>query len=90
MAAFVPEDKETTMLYVRLYQKFLIFPVLKDLVNCIMMQFNRFVLNQDRSVVTSQEPKYSYVYNIEMLVSADSPIMLFRKYLHDKMKEQGS
>ncbi len=87
MAAFVPQDDETTILYIRLYQKLFKIPVLRELINLIIMRFNKIVLNQDKGVVTSQIPKFSDISNKELLVQADLPILLFRKYLHEKMNE---
>ncbi|MDP8012112.1 MAG: hypothetical protein ACP5F1_01315 [Thermoplasmata archaeon] len=86
VAAFVPQDENTTILYVRLYQKFLNAPLLKNLINFIIMRFNKIVLNQDKGVVESQVPKFSDISNKELLVQVDSPILLFRKYMHEKMK----
>jgi phenylpropionate dioxygenase-like ring-hydroxylating dioxygenase large terminal subunit len=87
MAAFVPEDENRTILYVRLYQKFIKIPLISSLINYIFMRFNRVVLKQDRGVVTSQIPKYSDISNKELLVQADAPILLYRKYLHENSKE---
>ena len=86
MAAFVPENDETTIIYIRVYQKFVRFPIISTLINSIIMRFNKFVLNQDKNVVTSQIPKVSDIYNRELLVQSDAPIILFRKYLHENAK----
>ncbi|MGB9815690.1 MAG: Rieske 2Fe-2S domain-containing protein [Thermoplasmata archaeon] len=87
MAAFVPENDQRTVIYVRLYQKYVKAPILKNLFNFITMRFNRIVLNQDKKVVESQIPKFSDISNKELLVQADKPILLFRKYMHDNLKE---
>lgn len=87
MAAFVPEDENRTILYVRIYQKFINIPLISSLINYIFMKFNKMILKQDRSVVTSQIPKYSNISNKEFLVPADAPILLYRKYLHENSKD---
>jgi hypothetical protein len=86
MAAFVPENDGTTIIYIRVYQKFVRFPIISTLINSIIMRFNKLVLNQDKNVVTSQIPKVSDIYNRELLVQSDAPIILFRKYLHENAK----
>jgi hypothetical protein len=57
------------------------------LINYIIMRFNKMILKQDRSVVTSQIPKYSNISNKEFLVPADAPILLYRKYLNENSND---
>lgn len=83
VAAFVPVDDTSTTLYIRIYQKILNVFLLKSIFNYITMRFNGVVLKQDEGVVTSQTPKISDIYNKELLVQADAPIILFRKYMHE-------
>ncbi len=86
MAAFIPSNDDTTILYIRVYQKFLKIPLLKSLVNLLLMKFNKIVLNQDENIVTSQIPKISDVRNKDLLVQADIPVAMFRKYMYEKSK----
>ena len=87
MAALVPEDENRKISYVSIYQKFINIPLISSLINCIFMRFNKMILKQDRSVVTSQIPKYSDIYNKEFLVPADAPILLYRKYSHENSQD---
>ncbi|MGC8609157.1 MAG: hypothetical protein ACP5UV_04715, partial [Thermoplasmata archaeon] len=86
MAAFIPSNDDTTILYIRVYQKFLKIPLLKSLVNLLLMKFNKIVLNQDENIVTSQIPKISDVRNKDLLVQADIPVAMFRKYMYEESK----
>ncbi len=54
---FAPIDENNTRIYLRLYQKFMKVPGLKQLVNSISNISNRYILHQDRSVVLTQIPK---------------------------------
>ena len=90
VAAFVPESEQTTVIYVRLYQKLARAPIISSLFNWFMMRFNGVVLNQDRNVVESQVPRFSDVRNRELLVPADSPIILFRRYMYENLGRKGA
>jgi phenylpropionate dioxygenase-like ring-hydroxylating dioxygenase large terminal subunit len=79
VAAFVPVDRENTILYLRFYQNFVPLPVIRDLVNRLFMPFNRFVAHQDRRVVVTQEPKASGLQIGEQLFQADRPIIEYRR-----------
>ncbi|MGC9145984.1 MAG: Rieske 2Fe-2S domain-containing protein [Nitrososphaeria archaeon] len=87
MAAFVPQDEYSTIIYIRLYQKFLKIPLLDGLFNRLMMYFNKIVLNQDKNVVESQYPKISDIRNRELLVYSDLPIILYRKYMYKNLEQ---
>ncbi|TNE50694.1 MAG: aromatic ring-hydroxylating dioxygenase subunit alpha [Deltaproteobacteria bacterium] len=78
-AAFVPVDDNTSITYLRLYQKFLTVPVLGQAISKLMMWFNQRVLGEDRPMVISQEPNRSELHMEELLVPGDSPIIEFRK-----------
>jgi len=85
LVAFVPVDEEHTCIYLRTAQKFVKFPILKELTDAIMMYFSIIVLNQDKRVVLTQIPKYSELKMNENLVSGDKPIATYRM-LRDRMK----
>jgi phenylpropionate dioxygenase-like ring-hydroxylating dioxygenase large terminal subunit len=57
--AFTPIDEGNTMLYIRFYQRFMRFPLLRELVGWMASHFNRIVANQDRRVVISQSDRSS-------------------------------
>jgi phenylpropionate dioxygenase-like ring-hydroxylating dioxygenase large terminal subunit len=83
VVAFVPVDHEHTLLYLRLYQRFLRVPILRGLVNGMVMPFNRVILHQDRRVVVTQTPKASPVGPgdrrlRENLVPGDAPVAAYR------------
>lgn len=79
VAAFVPVDGENTILYLRVYQKFMKIPVLKQLVHWLSCRSNLYVAHQDRRVVETQVPKRSYLRGGEQLIQGDLPIMEYRK-----------
>jgi phenylpropionate dioxygenase-like ring-hydroxylating dioxygenase large terminal subunit len=78
-AAFAPVDDERTVIYVRMYQKFLRLPLLAGLVNRVLSLMNRVILNQDKRVVITQEPRRSWLRMGENLVQGDLPIVTFRR-----------
>lgn len=78
--AFVPVNDKQTKLYLRAYQTFCTIPLLSDLVNLIMMQQNRYILNQDKHVVLSQKPLCVLDADDEKLYPSDKGIAHFREY----------
>jgi len=86
VAAFVPVDKEQTLLYLRFYQKFMRWPLLRDLVNWMSMYLNRIIAHQDRRVVITQTPKPSGLRIGENLIQADVPIVAYRQRRHELLK----
>ncbi len=85
VVAFVPVDDGHTVLYARQYQKFVRMPGLRTLVNRLSIPFNRFVLHQDRRVVTSQRPKASSLRMGEKLIPSDAPIIEYRRRRQELM-----
>jgi phenylpropionate dioxygenase-like ring-hydroxylating dioxygenase large terminal subunit len=79
VVAFAPIDDEHTMMYVRLYKKTVTLPVLKTIYNFFSRFGNRFILNQDRRVVVTQEPKMSQLRMDERLIQGDRPIIFYRR-----------
>lgn len=77
--SFTPVDEENTIIYLRMYQKIVSIPVLKNLLHFIMMQYNLIILNQDKRVVITQLPKKSELKMDERLVMADLPIVKYRQ-----------
>ena len=75
MAAFVPVDKEHTLLYLRFYQRFLRLPMVGDLAAGLAIPFNVLVAHRDRRVVQTQRLKLSALHIDERLVQADRPII---------------
>jgi phenylpropionate dioxygenase-like ring-hydroxylating dioxygenase large terminal subunit len=79
VAAFAPVDEHHTRIYIRFYQSFFRVPVLKRLVNRLMMPVNRIILHQDRRVVSTQVPDASALRMDEKLIPGDLPIVEFRR-----------
>ncbi|HUI86789.1 MAG TPA: aromatic ring-hydroxylating dioxygenase subunit alpha [Nitrososphaerales archaeon] len=78
-AVFAPVDEESTMMYIRQYQKVVTIPVLKQIFDVFGSVFNRIVANQDKPVVETQLPKRTAMGIGEYLIQADRPILLYRK-----------
>ena len=85
-AAFVPVDKENTLIYLRSYQNFVKIPILEQIVNYILKLSNIFILRQDKRVVITQLPKKTSVKMDERLIMGDKPIIEYRKYREELMK----
>lgn len=78
-AAFVPVDENNTIIYLRFYQKFIKFPLIKEFVNYAGKIFSKIVLRQDKRVVITQLPNKSGVQINERLIMGDKPIIEYRK-----------
>ena len=85
-AAFVPVDEENTLIYIRYYQRIVNVPVFRELFNYIGKVSSRVILNQDKSVVSSQLPKRSEHSMDERLIMADKPIVEYRRR-REELKE---
>jgi phenylpropionate dioxygenase-like ring-hydroxylating dioxygenase large terminal subunit len=79
VAAFVPVDAESSLIYLRFYQSFMRVPLLRDAINRLAMPFNRKVLHQDRRVVLTQQPRATALQMGENLVQGDRPIVEYRR-----------
>jgi phenylpropionate dioxygenase-like ring-hydroxylating dioxygenase large terminal subunit len=87
LAAFVPVDREHTILYLRFYQRFIRLPILRDVVNRLAMPFNLKIAHQDRRVVVTQEPKASGLTIGEKLIQGDRPIIEYRRRRQELIEE---
>ncbi|NHJ49555.1 MAG: aromatic ring-hydroxylating dioxygenase subunit alpha [Asgard group archaeon] len=87
-AAFTPVDEENTIIYLRLYQKIIRFPLLGQLMTRISHRFNRRILAQDKRVVITQLPKKSDYKMDENLIQGDKPIIEYRKKRDELLKLQ--
>jgi len=83
VAAFVPIDEEHTKIYIRSYQKFVTLPILKDLVNALLITSNKKILKQDYNIVTSQKPLGELNWPEEKLFPSDRAIAFYRKKLSE-------
>jgi phenylpropionate dioxygenase-like ring-hydroxylating dioxygenase large terminal subunit len=90
LAAFIPVDRDNTILYLRFYQKFLRTPLLRGLVTRLAMPFNLVVAHQDRRVVVTHQPRVSGLQIGEQLFPADRPIVEYRRRRQELMEKAGS
>ena len=78
--AFAPVDDNHTKLYLQGHRAHLTWPPFSWLANAFDRAINKWVLSQDRKVVTSQEPQNSLLAS-ETLMKSDELIRHFRKWL---------
>lgn len=79
-AAFVPVDDETTIIYLRFMQKFMPYPIIRNVVNYIGSKFNLKILHEDHEIVKDQVPQMITETMHENLIAGDLPITEFRKH----------
>jgi len=79
IVAFVPIDETNTLLYLRIYQKMVKLPFLRDIFFLLTNIFNRIVLRQDRRVVETHQPMATQLKMDENLIAGDYPVILYRK-----------
>lgn len=77
--AFVPIDRENTLLYVRAYQRFATFPGVRQVLGQLLNIQSQQVLHQDQRVVLSHPPHSSTLAKHEKLYPSDQGIAWFRK-----------
>lgn len=78
MLAFVPVSEHATRLYLRSYQSFVTIYGISKLVDKISQWQSRYILNQDREVVLSQQPQNVMEAQHEVLYQSDTAIKHFR------------
>jgi phenylpropionate dioxygenase-like ring-hydroxylating dioxygenase large terminal subunit len=86
VVAFSPVDDENTVLYVRMYQRVVRVPILRELFNLISLLGNRVIVRQDRRVVVTQQPKRTELKMGERLFQADRPIVMYRRRREELME----
>ncbi len=84
--AFVPIDDNTTRIYLRFYQNFMLIPGLKQIVNFTADCFNHKVINEDYHIVKDQIPKFTQLAKNEQLIQGDLPIGEYRKRYRELME----
>jgi phenylpropionate dioxygenase-like ring-hydroxylating dioxygenase large terminal subunit len=75
---FTPIDEENCMIYLRNYQRFVKFPVLRKLVALLINPSSKYILYQDKRVVLTELPKKTGLHIGEKLIPADKPIIEYR------------
>ncbi|QEE15842.1 Rieske 2Fe-2S domain-containing protein [Promethearchaeum syntrophicum] len=81
--AFTPVDEANTLVYARFYQRFLKFPILKQIASFFGKLGSIIILHQDRRVVETQSPKSSSWKSDENLIQGDRPIVYYRRKRHE-------
>jgi phenylpropionate dioxygenase-like ring-hydroxylating dioxygenase large terminal subunit len=88
IVAFVPIDETNTLLYLRIYQKMVKLPLLRNIYFFLTYIFNLIVLHQDRRVVETHQPMATQLKMDENLIAGDYPVILYRKMREElKIKE---
>jgi phenylpropionate dioxygenase-like ring-hydroxylating dioxygenase large terminal subunit len=80
MVAFAPVDEGNTILYLRVYQRIVRFPLLRELVLGINLLASMYIARQDRIVVETQRPLRSDLHVAEQPIPGDGPILLYRRH----------
>jgi phenylpropionate dioxygenase-like ring-hydroxylating dioxygenase large terminal subunit len=76
---FTPIDEGNTIMYTRYYQRMVKVPLLGWFVAWLSSIFSISILHQDKRVVEKQLPIKSDLKMGEKLISADQPIILYRR-----------
>ena len=88
IVAFVPIDETNTLLYLRIYQKMVKLPVLRNIYFFFTYIFNLIVLHQDRRVVETHQPQATQLVMGENLIAGDYPVILYRKKREELKKPE--
>ena len=78
MIAFVPVDEQNTIMLGRFYEKAVRFPLAQQLFLLSGVIGSRVIANQDKRVVTLQQPLKSSLHMGEKMMSGDFGILTFR------------
>jgi len=79
LAYFIPVDDESSIITLRFYDRFTPFRALNRIIAVLGSAANRIVERQDKRVVETQLPKASKLYMRENLVTADLPVIEYRR-----------
>jgi phenylpropionate dioxygenase-like ring-hydroxylating dioxygenase large terminal subunit len=85
--AFVPVDDEEMVYYMRTYQRIVTVPGLSWLFGKVQSWVNPIILDQDRRVVVTQQPRISALTNGEVYVASDRQIVAYLRWR--KQQPQG-
>jgi phenylpropionate dioxygenase-like ring-hydroxylating dioxygenase large terminal subunit len=77
--AFVPVDEENSILYLRVYQKIVRIPILREIIDFFSLRSGKKILRQDKRVVITQHPKKTKLKMGEQLVQGDLPLVIYRR-----------
>lgn len=77
--AFVPVDEGNGIMYLRYYQRMVRAPLVRNLVNWMGVIGSRYIANQDKAVVSQQQPKKTGLHIGEKFVQGDRIIITYRR-----------
>jgi phenylpropionate dioxygenase-like ring-hydroxylating dioxygenase large terminal subunit len=89
VAAFAPVDDGNTILYLRVYQRFIRIPLVRDVVNALSLAGSKYIAWQDKRVVETQRPARSDLHIGEHLVPGDGPVILYRRRRRELLDAAG-
>jgi phenylpropionate dioxygenase-like ring-hydroxylating dioxygenase large terminal subunit len=90
VVAFVPVDEDHGKFYGRFYQRIVRTPILRGIVNVFGKLGSMVIANQDKRIVTQQEPKRTQLKKMgEKITPGDRAILTYRTYRHKLMVESG-
>jgi phenylpropionate dioxygenase-like ring-hydroxylating dioxygenase large terminal subunit len=89
VVAFAPVDDRNTVLYLRVYQRFVRIPILRDLVNLFNLLGSIYITWQDKSVVETQRPLRSDLHIGEFPIQGDNPIIQYRRRRRELLDAAG-
>ncbi len=78
-AIFVPIEKGVCKTYLMSFHQIPKIPIIYQISNYFINYFNKKILHEDKAMVIGQQPTHTYLKMGERLVSADLPIVEFRK-----------
>ncbi len=87
LAFFIPVNEETSIISLRFYNKFTGIAPIDRFIAKTGSFMNKIIERQDKRVVETQLPKASTLYMKENLVSADFPIIEYRRRRGELIRE---
>lgn len=79
VAYFAPVDEESTILYIRFYNRLTPFTPINRFIAWVGKYMNRVIERQDKRVVITQRPRPSAYRSGEKLLVGDGPIVEYRR-----------
>jgi phenylpropionate dioxygenase-like ring-hydroxylating dioxygenase large terminal subunit len=89
VVAFAPVDDEHTILYLRVYQRFVRIPILRSLVNLLNILASIYITWQDKTVVETQRPLRTDLRIGEHPIQGDNPIIQYRRRRRELLDAAG-
>ena len=90
LAFFIPVDDAHSIIALRFYHRITGVRAIDKLIARLGSLANKIIERQDKRIVETQIPKASDIFMRENLVSADLPIMEYRRRRHELRQEKAS